>query len=73
MLRMSNLLREFEELKKKTFKLDFTYPDNGLLSKLRVVHRDLSSQEKQKPEKKTVSQPNLWRRWIKVMLTIGRS
>ncbi len=48
---MQDLINEFNNLKQNRFVLDFTYPDDALLSKLRVVHRDLSPQEKQRLEK----------------------
>lgn len=50
--KMQNLIGEFEALKQKDFKLDFTYPDDDLLGRLRIVHRDLSPHEKQRLEKK---------------------
>ncbi len=40
--RMKQLFDEFSELKRCDFVLKFTYPDDTLLSKLRIVHRDLS-------------------------------
>lgn len=48
---MKRLMEEFEELKRKHFRLDFVYPTNELLSKLRIVHRDLSLQDKQRFKK----------------------
>jgi superfamily I DNA and RNA helicase len=50
--KMNSLIHEFDELKSKRFKLDFTYPDDDVLSKLRIVHRDLSPHEKERLEKK---------------------
>jgi superfamily I DNA and RNA helicase len=50
--RMQGLINEFEALKQKNFVLDFDYPNDALLGKLRIVHRDLSPQEKQRLEKK---------------------
>jgi superfamily I DNA and RNA helicase len=50
--RMQGLIDEFEALKQHGFVLDFNYPNDALLSRLRVVHRDLSPQEKQRLEKK---------------------
>ena len=49
---MINLIKEFQQLKQKDFVLDFVYPNDDLLDKLRIVHRDLSPQEKQRLEKK---------------------
>lgn len=50
--RMQALIDEFNALKEHGFVLDFDYPNDDLLSKLRIVHRDLSPQEKQRLEKK---------------------
>ena len=50
--RMQNLADEYERLKGKDFTLDFTYPDDELLGKLRIVHRDLSPAEKRRLEQK---------------------
>lgn len=50
--RMQNLISEFNSLKKNNFKLNFIYPGDEILSKLRIVHRDLSPQQKNKLEKK---------------------
>lgn len=47
---MQGLIDEFEALKQNNFVLDFTYPDDNLLSKLRIVHRDLSPQERKRLE-----------------------
>lgn len=47
---MQGLIDEFEALKQNDFVLDFTYPDDNLLSKLRIVHRDLSPQERKRLE-----------------------
>lgn len=48
--KMEELVNEFNLLKSKKFVLDFTYPDDEVLSKLRIVHRDLSPDEKQNLE-----------------------
>ncbi|UAA37880.1 DEAD/DEAH box helicase [Paraneptunicella aestuarii] len=56
---MQDLINEFSILKHNGFVLDFTYPDDALLSKLRVVHRDLSPQEKQRLEKTKSQLANL--------------
>jgi superfamily I DNA and RNA helicase len=50
--RMQGLIDEFESLKAHGFVLDFDYPNDDLLGKLRIVHRDLSPQEKQRLDKK---------------------
>lgn len=49
---MDNLIREFERLKQNNFRLDFTYPTDDVLKKLRIVHRDLSPHEKQRLEQR---------------------
>ena len=49
---MPHLIKEFECLKHQGFKLDFVYPNDDVLEKLRIVHRDLSPHEKQRLEKK---------------------
>ena len=46
--RMDRLMKEFQHLKQKKFRLDFIYPSKELLGKLRRVHRDLSPHEKQR-------------------------
>jgi superfamily I DNA and RNA helicase len=56
---MDNLIAEFNELGKTKFKLDFKYPNDEQLSKLRVVHRDLSPQEKERLERKLVQATDL--------------
>ena len=56
---MRSLIDEFEYLKQHKFMLDFNYPNDDLLSKLRIVHRDLSPQEKQRLEKKKNQLTNL--------------
>ncbi|WP_300162277.1 ATP-binding domain-containing protein [Solidesulfovibrio sp.] len=50
--KMQGIINEFILLKAKNFVLDFDYPNDDLLSKLRIVHRDLSPHEKQRLEKK---------------------
>lgn len=50
--RMQGLIDEFDALKQSGFVLDFTYPDDVLLGKLRIVHRDLSPQERERLEKR---------------------
>ena len=51
---MQELLDEFSILKQQGFVLDFEYPDEVLLGKLRIVHRDLSPQERQRLERRKV-------------------
>ena len=50
--RMQGLIDEFSALKQRGFVLDFRYPDDALLGKLRIVHRDLSPQERQRLERR---------------------
>lgn len=47
---MQGLIDEFSALKRHEFVLDFDYPDETLLGKLRIVHRDLSPQERRRLE-----------------------
>lgn len=47
---MTNLIHEYKTLKQHDFRLDFTYPTDELLSKMRIVHRDLSPHEKKRLE-----------------------
>ena len=49
---MENLISEFNRLRQNGFRLDFTYPDNELIAKLKVVHQDLSPYEKERLEQK---------------------
>ncbi|MCL6610012.1 MAG: ATP-binding domain-containing protein [Peptococcaceae bacterium] len=51
---MTNITREFEQLKQLNFRLKFTYPTKGILERLRIVHRDLSPHEKQRLEQKKI-------------------
>lgn len=43
---MEALQREYEELKSRNFRLEFTYPDLELRQQLLIVHRDMSAQER---------------------------
>jgi superfamily I DNA and RNA helicase len=52
---MPHLMEEFGCLKHKSFRLDFVYPNDDVLKKLRIVHRDLSPHEKQRLEKKKMN------------------
>ena len=47
---MQGLIDEFSVLKQRGFVLDFCYPDDVSLSKLRIVHRDLSPQDRRRLE-----------------------
>lgn len=48
---MAQLQREFGRLRQQNFRLDFTYPTDGVLSQLRIAYRDLSPHEKRRLEK----------------------
>lgn len=49
---MQGLIDEFSALKQRGFVLEFCYPDDALLGKLRIVHRDLSPKERQRLERR---------------------
>ncbi len=49
---MERIANEFNKLKDKDFRIDFEYPTDDLLERLRVVHRDLSPHEKKRLEGK---------------------
>jgi len=49
---MASLIEEFRRLKRNEFRLDFAYPTDEVLKKLRVVHRDLSQYEKRRLERR---------------------
>ena len=48
---MQRICAESERLKRNEFKIEMQYPDDALLNKLRIVHRDLSPQEKLRIQK----------------------
>jgi superfamily I DNA and RNA helicase len=50
---MAAIKQEFEILKDHSFELDFVYPSKSLLKKLRIVHRDLSPDERKRLEQRT--------------------
>ncbi len=50
---MAAIKQEFETLKEHAFMLGFVYPTKLLLEKLRVVHRDLSPDERKRLERGT--------------------
>jgi superfamily I DNA and RNA helicase len=47
---MEALQREYDSLRNRDFRLEFTYPDAELRQQLRIVHRDLSAQERRRLE-----------------------
>ncbi|MBF0605081.1 MAG: ATP-binding domain-containing protein [Nitrospirae bacterium] len=49
---MKNLMDEFQTVKQHDFRLDFTYPTDRQLEKMRVVHRDFSPAEKAQHEQR---------------------
>ncbi len=53
--RMQNLVDEYQALRRHEMHLDFVYPTDKQLSKLRVVHRDLSPAEKARLQKRIAS------------------
>lgn len=57
--KMIGLVEEFEKLKQKNFKLEFDYPTDELLQSLRIVHRDLSEEEKKKLDRGQQDAKNL--------------
>ena len=48
--RMKDLMREYEELKRKQFELEFRYPSAEERARLRVVHRDMTQAERKNVE-----------------------
>ena len=57
--KMIRLVEEFEKLKQKNLKLEFDYPTDELLQSLRIVHRDLSEEEKKKLDRGQQDAKNL--------------
>lgn len=51
-LGMDALVQEYAQLKQHQYRLDMIYPTDAQLSKLRIVHRDLSEHDKQRLEQK---------------------
>ncbi len=49
---MAHLVEEFGRLRDHGFRLDFTYPDDQVLGKLRITYRDLSPGERKRRDKK---------------------
>jgi len=49
---MDALVQEYAQLKQHQYRLDMVYPTDAQLSKLRIVHRDLSEHDKQRLEQK---------------------
>lgn len=49
---MDALVQEYARLKQHQYRLDMVYPTDVQLSKLRIVHRDLSEHDKQRLEQK---------------------
>ncbi len=48
--RMQPLMKEYEELRKRDFELDFVYPGATLRERLKIVHRDMTKSEKRRLE-----------------------
>lgn len=55
--KMNGLVKEYDEIVKNEYCLDFVYPNEELRARLRVVNRDMSAEEKQivKSTQQTVS------------------
>ena len=49
------MVEEFYELKRRNFVLDFTYPDDEALEKLRIVHQDMSLEERRRLKQGEIS------------------
>lgn len=49
---MAHLIEEYQRLKQADFRLDFAYPTDGMLGKLRITYRDLSPHEKLRLEQR---------------------
>jgi superfamily I DNA and RNA helicase len=49
---MQNIINEYQDLYRHEMRLEFVYPTDEQLSKLRVVHRDLSPAEKARLQKR---------------------
>ena len=47
---MRELTNEYEKLKGKNFELQFTYPDADQRNQLRIVHRDMTTEERGRVE-----------------------
>ncbi|MBO1224418.1 MAG: DEAD/DEAH box helicase [Candidatus Scalindua sediminis] len=50
---MERLIEEFEEVKKKNFELQFTYPTEQEIIRMNVIHRDISQSEQEKITQET--------------------
>lgn len=59
--RMQDLVEEFQRLKQRDFVLDFVYPDDETLARLRIVHRDMSEQDKMRLERQKSDSEKLLR------------
>lgn len=60
---MQELVDEFNALKQRHFVLEFTYPDEELLSSLRIVHRDMSPQARQRLKQRKSQLADLYMIW----------
>lgn len=50
---MHEIMKEFHLLKNNSYRLSFDYPTKQILEKLRIVHRDLSLDERKRLERRT--------------------
>lgn len=57
--KMDALMQEYQTLLEKKHRLEFVYPNDEILGKLRVLHRDLSPQERAKREQKKTQAKDL--------------
>ena len=58
---MKALEREYERLRRHDFELQFTYPDAEQREQLRIVHRDMSTEERKRLESRQQSLDDLLR------------
>ena len=47
---MKELMKEYEKLSSRNFELDFTYPNAEQRKQLRIVHRDMTVEERKRLE-----------------------
>lgn len=57
--RMKNLIREYEELRRRDFELRFTYPTEEQRKKLKIVHRDMSPEQRKRVKERQQSLADL--------------
>lgn len=57
--KMDALMEEYQKLLEREHRLEFVYPSDDILGKMRVLHRDLSPQERAKREQKKTQAKDL--------------